>query len=719
MKTYLFLLVALVSCNTVHAQNTFRAIIKDAGTREALAGATATVVGTRDGAVADAGGLVVIKNIPDGRHEIAFSFTGYERHARVFTFPLEGEATVLLESRAGELDEVVVSSTRGTRTFRDIPTRIEFIGGEELEEKGNMRPGDIRMILNESTGIQTQQTSPLSANASIRIQGLDGRYTQVLKDGFPLYAGAASGLGLLQVAPLDLKQVEIIKGSSSTLHGGGAIAGMVNLITRTPASEPELSFHLSGTSAAGLDLSGFYSRRFKHAGVTLFVVRNSNAAYDPAGIDLSAIPAFERYTVNPRLLLYFNGKTTLDAGVNVTIERRAGGDMHYLAGNREEGYFERNRTRRVSTRLSLEHASGKRSRWVFRDSYSYFHRVISLPGYTFDGRQEATFAEIHHVYTGEASEWVAGANLWTERFTEKRHAGEPPRDYRQVTGGLFVQHTARVTPWLGIESGLRGDIAAGHAPVLLPRVSALFTISRRLSSRAGGGFGYKTPGMFTEESERVHYRGVLPVDNGRDRLERARGASVDVDYRVAAGGGGFLSINQLLFYTHLDSPLRLTPLPDGTSQFRNIDGHVATRGAETNAKFRWHDFTLFTGYTFTDAAITEAGTRHRAPLTSRHRLNNVLVYELEDSWKVGLEAYYYSPQRLEEGTTGRDYWIFGAMVEKIWEHLSVYANFENFTDTRQTRFGSIYTGTLAAPRFKEIYAPLDGFIASVGIKIRL
>jgi iron complex outermembrane receptor protein len=88
-----------------------------------------------------------------------------------------------------------------------------------------MKPGDIRMMLNESTGIQTQQTSATSYNYSIRIQGLDGRYTQLLKDGFPLYAGFSGGLSLMQVTPLDLKQVEVIKGSSSTLYGGGAIAG--------------------------------------------------------------------------------------------------------------------------------------------------------------------------------------------------------------------------------------------------------------------------------------------------------------------------------------------------------------------------------------------------------------------------------------------------------------------------------------------------------------
>src|ERR1700750_1404040 len=169
-----------------------------------------------------------------------------------------------------ELEAVVVSATRSSRTIANIPTRVEVISGEELDEKSNMKPGDIRMMLAESTGIQTQQTSATSGNSSIRIQGLDGKYTQIIRDGFPLYSGFSGGLGLLQIAPLDLKQVEVIKGSSSTLYGGGAIAGFVNLVSKTPTDERQLDFLLNGTSALGLDASGFYSQKFKKIGITLY-----------------------------------------------------------------------------------------------------------------------------------------------------------------------------------------------------------------------------------------------------------------------------------------------------------------------------------------------------------------------------------------------------------------------------------------------------------------
>jgi iron complex outermembrane receptor protein len=201
---------------------------------------------------ADSTGMAQFENLPAGKYKLLVSHVGFTESEISFTIPfLQAILEVELEPKEEEEEEVIIQSTRSSRTIRDIPTRVEFIAGEELDEKANMKPGDIRMVLTESTGIQTQQTSATSANASIRIQGLDGRYTQLLKDGFPLYGGFSSGLGLLQTAPLDLKQFEVIKGSASTLYGGGAIAGLVNLISKIPLEERELKFHLDATSAGG------------------------------------------------------------------------------------------------------------------------------------------------------------------------------------------------------------------------------------------------------------------------------------------------------------------------------------------------------------------------------------------------------------------------------------------------------------------------------------
>lgn len=707
----------------VYAQNTFKAVIKDSEKKEPLMGVTAQVTGTTIATISDENGQIILTGIANGLQEIQFSYIGFAQRTDSFNFPLEDTAPIeiLLYEQSEDLEEIVISSTRSTRTIQNIPTRIEFIGSEELDEKGNMKAGDIRMLLAESTGIHVQTTSPTSANASIRIQGLDGRYTQILKDGFPIYSGASSGLGLLQIPPLDLKQVEVIKGSTSTLYGGGAIAGLVNLISKTPTEQRDLRFHLNGTSGRGLDINGFYGQKFKKIGTTIFASHNRNGAYDPAQIGLSAIPQFERYVLNPKLFVYFNDKTKMNFGINTTIENRLGGDMLYIKGKGDNThqYFEENKTQRYSTQFVFDHTVNENSFVQIKNSVSYFNRNTAIPNYEFEGTQTATFTEASYTHSKEKSEWVTGVNIWTDNFKEKQMTAFPLRDYNQTTFGAFVQNSFKATDWLQLETGLRTDYVIDYGAVFLPRVSALFQIANGLTSRIGGGFGYKTPTIFTEESERIQYQNVMPIDDNTNKLEKSYGVNADINYRTNIGDDWTFSINHLFFYTYLDNPLLLQNIATNTYQFINSSGYIHTKGTETNIKIGYDDFKLFLGYTFTDTRLIENGTNTENPLTPKHRINSVLMYEIEDKWKIGLEAYYFSPQKLNDGTTGKDYVICGFMAEKIWERFSLYINFENFFDTRQTRFDNIYTGTITNPVFKDIYAPLDGFVINGGIKFRL
>src|SRR5690606_35987024 len=147
--------------------------------------------------------------------------------------------------REGVVEEIILRSTRSSRTIANTPTRVDTLNHAAIDDHANVRHSNVAMILHESTGIAVQQTSATSANASIRIQGLDGRYTQILKDGFPSFGNFANGLSVLEIPPLDLKQVEIIKGPSSTLYGAGAIAGVINFVSRTPKEEQDLNILLN------------------------------------------------------------------------------------------------------------------------------------------------------------------------------------------------------------------------------------------------------------------------------------------------------------------------------------------------------------------------------------------------------------------------------------------------------------------------------------------
>lgn len=717
-KIILLLLLGFI-CHSATAQQQVRLIIKDKTTQSPLPAATVQVKGGKQTLLADsAGNVSLIVSAPE-KLIIVFSHIGYKNVEKEISLPSPSVIEILLQPEEEEEEEIIITSTRSTRSIRNIPTRVEFVAGEELEEKANMKPGDIRMLLTESTGIQTQQTSATSANSSIRIQGMDGRYTQLLKDGFPLYSGAAGGLGLLQIPPLDLKQAEIIKGSSSTLYGGGAIAGLVNLISKTPTAEPELKFLLNGTTAAGLDMSLFYGKRFSKYGLTLFASRNSNKAYDPAKINLSAIPKFQRYTINPRLFFYPSAKTKLIFGVNGVLEDRLGGNMDYIKKTNSSGYFERNETKRFSTQFAVDHDFGICSHLTVKQSVTYFDRVITSPGYRFDGRQVSTFSEINYSSHGQVAEWVAGINLLTEDFAEQQTTATPLRNYRQVTTGGFLQNIFRIREWLHVETGLRGDYVNDYGFVLLPRLSVLFKANAKFSSRIGAGLGYKAPTIFTEESERLQYKQVLPVNSTGNKLEKSYGVNADLNYKTSLFDAVSFSINHLFFYTRVNNPLLLRGNSGSGYSFVNISGHLDTRGTETNIKLGYHNFKLFLGYTFTNTEIHEGHIKTANPLTPRNRINSVLMYEVEGKWKLGAEAYYFSKQQLTDGLTGKAYWICGFMAERSWKKFSFYINFENFTDSRQTRFDTIHTGSVTSPVFRDIYAPLDGFVVNGGIKLNL
>jgi iron complex outermembrane receptor protein len=723
MKNIIMLFIALSYGSFTWGQNSFNAIIKDGETNESLVGATVMVKGTTLGSITDENGMVLVKNIPNGKYVIVIRFVGYDEKVDTFIFPLEHVESlpIYLSVSGEEMDEVVVTATRSSRTIDNIPTRIEAISGEEVEEKGNMKPGDIRMMLNESTGIQTQQTSATSYNSSIRIQGLDGKYTQILRDGYPLYSGFSGGLGLLQIVPLDLKQVEVIKGASSTLYGGGAIAGLVNLVSKMPKKERDLNFLLNITSALGMDLSGFYSQKFNRVGTTVFASYNSGTPYDPANIGLTAIPKFKRVTFNPKLFVYFSPKTAMDLGLNSTIEDRTGGDILYIKGKGDSthSYFEKNKTNRFSTQLGLTHQLNDSTDFKMKNSLSYYDREIEIPDFRFSGVQFSTFTEVTYSHEQKKHEWIIGINLWTEQFKQDQLDTSRVVDYNHTTVGVFIQNLWTVSDFLALETGLRGDYQKEYGFFFLPRLSALFQFNSNLVARLGGGLGYKTPTVFTEDAERLQFRNVLPISVAETNAEQSIGGNLDVNYHASISNTVAFSINVLLFYTQISKPLILASLDNGFYEYQQPGGNINTKGIETNFKLTYKAFKLFVGYTLADVNQRYHGITKTFPLVARQRLNNILMVEMDEKLKVGIEAYYYSRQKLNDGSKGRSYWIFGLMVEKLWEHFSIFINFENLNDTRQTKFGNIYTGSITNPIFGDIYAPLDGFVVNGGIKIRL
>jgi iron complex outermembrane receptor protein len=705
----------------VYAQNKINGIVVDEHSSEKLLEVNIILLGSSNGTTTNIKGEFSLTNIPNGKQKILFSYVGYEDFTIELDFPYSNDLLqVELKSHAEEIEEIFVNATRSSRTIENEPTRVEVIAGEEIDEKISMDPSNISMILNESTGIQVQQTSASSANNTFRIQGLEGRYTQLLKDGYPLYGGFSGSLSLVQIPPLDLQQVEIIKGSSSTLYGGGAIAGLINLSSKKPRDEREISFLVNVTSAMGLDLSGYYSQKFENYGVTVLASRNTQKVYDNNDDNFSDIPQIDRYTINPKFLFYFDESKILEIAGSFTTEKRLGGNLEVVdnRSNPNNYYFEENLSNRYSLHMGYNY-QGEDDYFSFKNSLGFFERKLSLPDYLFSGEQFSTFSEAVYKLSANSGDWILGLNLLTERFNDRSNINNK-KSFTDLTGGSFVKNRYDFSKIYSLEMGLRLDYNKDYGIFPLPRINLLMKITPYLSSRIGGGFGYKIPSIFTEKSDELAFRNILPIDKDIIKAEKSYGLNFDINYTTILFNEIVFSFNNLFFYTRISDPLFIEyNQTNNFYEFKTFNGYNDTKGIETNLKLSLDHYKLFMGYTFTDVNTHSKGSSSNFPLTPKHKLGIVLIYEVHDDMRIGLEAYYTGKQTLSSGASVTDFWINGLMIEKRFSNFSLFLNFENFLDTRQSKYGAMFTGSPENPNFVEIYAPTDGRIINGGIKINL
>ena len=712
-------MLTIITCFSAKAQTSDIQIkVISESENEPLFGATVYFEELEKGAVTDFDGIATFNEIPNGEHIIIVSFLGFETLKTTIQIPSNSDLIFKLKSGGNELDEVVLQSSRSTRTVKKIPTRIEFIGVEELGEKAIMNPTNISMVLRESTGIQMQQTSLSSGSTNIRIQGLDGRYTQLLRDGFPLYGGFSSGLSILQIPPLDLQQFEIIKGSSSTLYGGGAIAGLINMVSKTPDEEPALDIMLTQTQALGSTANVFYSKRNEKFGISLYGSGHYQKAYDPEDDGFSNLPKTKSISFNPKFFYYPSDKTTFWFGLNGTYDDRIGGDITKIESG-ENGihqYTEENISKRLSSQAVYKTQIDSISSLNIKNSVSFFDRNLTIPDFNFDGKQTNTFTEITYQRETSKADWIFGANLYTSNFDENDNA-TLQRDQKDITYGMFANNIYDLSENWILETGLRADYNTDFGFFPLPKISLLYKNDNGFSSRIGGGLGYKIPDIFTEEAEFINFENVLGIDKSSLKAERSYGVNLDFNYQTRLFENIGFSINQLFYVTAINNGLLLNSTNNGLFAFENATDEILSKGAETNIKFTYKDFRWFLNYALIDTKLNYLAGNPQKPLTAKHNAGSVLMYESE-KWRIGYETFYTGKQFLSNGTETTDFVTMGLLLMRNFKFGSAFVNFENFTDRRQSRFSPLVLPPHENPEFPEIYAPTDGFIFSVGIIIK-
>ncbi|MFN0081148.1 MAG: TonB-dependent receptor [Ferruginibacter sp.] len=728
--------MALVFSINCFSQNTLQITVKDSTQNKTLAGATIKLKGTNTASITDSSGQIVLNNVSNAIQTIKISFLGYSTQT-ITVQPIADSIVflfVFLQSEEEELEEVIVSSTRTSRTINNTPTRVETIELEEIDEKSNMKPANVSMILHESTGIQLQQTSATSGNASVRIQGLDGRYTQLLKDGYASFGNFASGLSVLEIPPLDLKQVEIIKGPASTLYGAGAIAGVVNFISRTPKEQAVYNFILNQSNVGQTNIGGFAMQRNKKIGYSMLALYNNQKIYDVDKDDFTELPKADNFTLHPKLFLYPSENSTIIVGNSYSKADRIGGDVNVINGKADNfhTYFERNTTVRNTTTLDYSQKLQNADKLILKASYNYFKRNIDLPnlnvigfGNDFKGLNNNSFYDISYIKNRKNHTLILGANFIVDKFKEAQVVNNTPRNFKTTTTGFYAQHTWDVSEKLKLESGLRTDFVQyknanynNKESLILPRISALFTFNEKWSSRIGGGLGYKTPTLFTEETETIQYQRVLPLNNVTS--EKSYGGTADVNFKTTIGADLIFSLNHMFFYTTITNTSVLQQNLQSNLFFKNATKPVNSAGFETNAKFIYKEnLKFFVGYTFTEAKATYLTGQKSLTLLPKSKLNLALVYEKEDAIKMGLEGYFTGRQFLRNGTRTPAFGELGFMIEKLFKHFSVFVNAENFTDARQSRYKRVVNDPHDAPIFDEIWNHTEGRTFNGGLKIKL
>jgi outer membrane receptor for ferrienterochelin and colicins len=300
-------------------------------TKEHIPWVTISVKGTALGTATDATGHYALRNLPVGTYTVIASAVGYNSSEAevVLEKGKTQEVNFLLEEAVLGMDQVVVTSTRNETSKKGSSTIVNVSASPLFNTVGSLTLSD---AMNFQPGLRVEMTCGNCGVPQLRINGLEGQYSQILLDGQPIFSSLAGVYGLEQMPVAMVERVEVIRGGGSALFGANAIGGVMNIITRDPLrntlslSNTTSVYHRGKTDIA-TSLSGAFVSDDHRAGAYLFGMVRDRSAYDRNGDGFSDIPELRGETVGVRG--YFRTSTTsrLTYEYHRMHEYRRGGDQ--------------------------------------------------------------------------------------------------------------------------------------------------------------------------------------------------------------------------------------------------------------------------------------------------------------------------------------------------------------------------------------------------------
>ena len=509
--------------------------VLDKKTSEHLPYITIALKGTTIGTVTDATGHYFLKNLPEGNFMMEVSSVGYKTVTRSVTLKKGKtlEENFELEEDAIALDGVVVSANRSETTRRLAPTLVNVVDLKLFETTNS---STLSQGLNFQPGVRVETNCQNCGFQQVRINGLDGPYTQILIDSRPVFSALSGVYGLEQIPASMIERVEVMRGGGSALFGSSAIAGTINIITKEPLRNSGQLSHtitsIGGSSAFdnNTSLNASLVTDDHRAGLYIFGQNRHRSGYDYDGDGFTELPKLKNQTVGFRSYLKTSTYSKLTFEYHHMQEFRRGGDMldrppheahiaeqlqHSIdGGSLKYDYFSPNEKNRLSVFASAANTD--------RDSYYGPGNLTAGLEYNRDRLKD---------------------NMWGY----DRHTDQTVKVY-----SAFLQNEWKNKHW-GILIGGRLDKHNMVDDVIFsPRANLRFNPTDNINLRLSYSSGFRAPQAFDEDMHIENVGGtVVMIERAKDLKEeksQSFSASADMYHRFGA-----FQTNLLVegFYTRL------------------------------------------------------------------------------------------------------------------------------------------------------------------------
>ena len=403
--------------------------------------------------------------------------------------PLDGDTLA-----TKQLDELIITATRTERTVGALPMPVSLIPKNQIKTMGSLRLND---VLTEQTGLVVVPQINAQGNG-IQIQGFNPDYTLILIDGEPIIGRYTGSLELSRIAVGNIKQIEIVKGPSSSLYGSDALAGVINIITDRPAGTRANMAIRYGTNNT-LDVNGDVAFTKKKIGVYVYGNRYHTDGYDlsPQNYGKTVSP-FTNHTFNSKLTYKFSPFTDIsmagrffneDQVFRFEVESNGNRTRTAGNGNTRDWNFNPVLTHRFSDKLKVTarfystHYQTETYLNLESDGSQYYHD---------DFKQSFTRPELNAEYFfNEKNILTVGAGYIREMVQTSRYGDEEKR-YQETSYGFF-QHEWLPLEKLSVIAGGRYDYNTIYGGQFSPKLSSRYELNKKVSFKVSGGVGFKAP----------------------------------------------------------------------------------------------------------------------------------------------------------------------------------------------------------------------------------